>query len=76
MNHRTCFHVPDVGRWCLKFGARKGNAMRGLVVSTVLLCVGVLGAEAAPLLEVGDMLPPCYPKHVAGPDKNTDECAA
>ena len=50
--------------------------MRGLAVSTVLMCVGVLGAEAAPLLEVGDMLPPCYPKHVAGPDKNTDECAA
>jgi hypothetical protein len=52
----------------------KGVPMRNWVVGAALICAGMLGAEESGLLKVGDTLPPCFPQHLAGPDKSTDTC--
>lgn len=52
----------------------KGALMRNLVICATLACAGFLSAEEPSLLKVDDTMPPCFPQHLAGPDKGTDTC--
>lgn len=48
--------------------------MRNLIVFATLACAGFLNAEEPSLLKVDETMPPCFPQHLAGPDKATDTC--
>ena len=48
--------------------------MQKWVICAALVCAGALSAGEPSLLKVDDTVPPCFPQHLAGPDKDTDTC--
>lgn len=48
--------------------------MRMYAILATVACLGaVYGGELTPL-KATDTAPPCFPQHVAGPDKGTNTC--